>query len=505
MDPEERPRKPGIVMLFLWWFAGVDAPIMLQFPSEWDDAANIGALGLFNWLLECGLFSVVGHRLFAVPGQLRPELIAGAIFLASFTAAIDRLIVKSGFLAGGEGALRRGGVDITGGIFARTKVGVLGVARLVVGGLTAALLGIFISLMIFNQSVADQIAAVYRNANAALITVVTEQKDDEIKQAAADEAAQSQRVAGLADQIAGLRSGLVDPSTGNSELKSAQDAVDQLTAERAKTADELSGLQTFAADELFGQGANDPAHSHKPGDGPRHQAALAKAKLAQDRLAQIDADLAAAQARLDDVRKRAAGLAGETRQQDQEQLPGFEAALKSESAKLADLKDRLEKLRTDREAAIQTALEASPTYVAPDTSVVAELKALEFISEDPKVATVVWLVDAVATVYETAVLFGKGASYLSGGYGAMLARDNFARVVSLADDLNEMLGDGGFDGGGSDGGGSGGGGAGGPLDDNSPAGGSATALVPPLEADNDPFSDPPKRPRGRPRKSPPLN
>jgi hypothetical protein len=182
-------------------------------------------------------------------------------------------------------------------------------------------------------------------------------------------------------------------------------------------------------------------------------------------------------------------------QHAKDQLPGFEEALKAETAKLTSLKDELAKLIAGRDLAIRKAVEHAPNYVGYDNGLVAQVRVVESLADnDPKIAVLIVLVDIVSFGLELAAVLSRVTGYAPTTFAALLARDVYIGAVRIADEMVKELER------------RGGGEPGAPQ--SMPAetppgdhqgGGGAAAAEPPKSAD-DPVAQPPKRKRGRPRK-----
>lgn len=494
--------KTGVATKFLLKIAGVDERTLLQCPPhDWDNARAVGEIMVCTWLFQSGLFSLIGHRLFAVPGQIRPDLIAGAMFLATFILLIDSyMIMRSGWHLAGIEALKRGGLDISGGPTARIKAGFFTAVRIFLSIGLAQLTAIFSALLIFNTDIEARIQGVWQNANARSIAAVTRMVDDGIQRAADAESAQAKRVDALAGQVSAIRQNEIDPAAADPQVREAQQEVTQLIDRQSKADDAVRDAETFASNELAGIKKTD-RNSGQAGNGPRHRAAVEQLAQARSHAREIAAALAAARTRLETLRKSHVADADAARKRSDGQLPGFETALHAEEARLASLRQTLATAKHDRDGDIRSALEKTPDYVRPDDGFLAQIVTLGHIADsDPKIATVILLIDLVSFGFELAAVLAKITSYVPTTYAALLARDAYMQVVRLT---NEMAAE---------------------INDEPPPYDPAPEFIPP-EAhanDNEPeaqkggrtifasgvfngFDDPPppppRRPRGRPRKT----
>jgi hypothetical protein len=82
---ESTPRKFGLFMKLIFRITGVDEETMRQCPKH--DVDNVRALGellIASFLWQTMLLALIGHRLFAAPGEIRPVLLLGAAGIALF-------------------------------------------------------------------------------------------------------------------------------------------------------------------------------------------------------------------------------------------------------------------------------------------------------------------------------------------------------------------------------------------------------------------------------------
>ena len=91
--------------------AGVDEITLGRCPPhDWSAVRAVGGLLVCAWIYQTGLFSIMSYRLFASAGQIRPDLIAIAMFLATFILFIDSyMVMRSGWHLNGIEELKRGG------------------------------------------------------------------------------------------------------------------------------------------------------------------------------------------------------------------------------------------------------------------------------------------------------------------------------------------------------------------------------------------------------------
>ena len=433
-QPSPRGGFPNRLFLHI---TGVDKDTLLLSPAhDWDNVRAIAFLMTCTWLYQSALFSIISHRLFAEPGQIRPKLIVASAFLATFIMTIDSyMVMRSGWHLSGIQELKRGGIDISGGIGPRLKTGFFLAIRILLSIGIAQLTAIFLSLLIFGSDITARLQAINLGANAALTSSAMALVDGEIKRATDAVNTESAREAALAAQVSAIRQDQIDPSSGDTQVQMAQQEVTQLLAEKSAADQAVQQAETFASNELGGiKGA--PGNSGVPGDGPRHQAALEAVNDAKDQDSQIGSALAVAQNRLDALHAQSLGQSQATEQQSQAELPGFQKMLAAEDTKLASMKSALAALEAHRDDAIRAAVEAAPNYVPYDNGLLTQITVLDQIARDnPKIKAVIILVDVTSFGFELAAVLAKVTSYVPTTYAALLARSAYMQAVRIVDEM----------------------------------------------------------------------
>src|SRR5262245_54890146 len=118
-------RKAGPFAKLLLKIAGIDEQLLHQCPArDWGVAEGIGAIGLCVGIYLTSLFFLMANKLFAPQGEIRIELLAPSLFFAIYIIVIDAFqINRTSWQLSGIAALKRGGLDISGGPGARIRAG----------------------------------------------------------------------------------------------------------------------------------------------------------------------------------------------------------------------------------------------------------------------------------------------------------------------------------------------------------------------------------------------
>jgi hypothetical protein len=439
--PDHQAREPGLWTRWRLKIAAVDLDTLRNCPTrDWDNALSVANIMMLNWLYQTALFAMISHRLWAQPGQIRPDLVLASALMATFVLSIDRyMIILSGWYLSGIHELKRGGIDIGGGLVAGIKAICFLIVRIALSIGSAQLSAIFLSLFIFAPDIDAHVKSAWLQANAPLIADTTKLVEGQIQRATQAVNAQSSRVTALASQVNTLRQNAVDPNANNPEILQAQQEVSGLIERKAKANDELQDAETFAANE--GGGIKGSAtNSGRPGYGVRYRAAMQEVASARTRAQELAQELEAARGRLDTLRTQAPSANDAVRREAQDQLPGFDKTLEAETAKLAGLKNELAALIAGREDTIRKAVEAAPNHVGLDRGFIAQVQILEQLASE---STIIWtitvLIDSVSFGFELAAVLVKVTSYVPTAYTALLARDCFMRVVRIAEELTAEL------------------------------------------------------------------
>ncbi len=413
-------RKTGWWMKLLIKIAGVDEETLRGCPlHDWENVRAVGEIMICTLLYQSGLFALILHRLFAAPGQIRPELVLVSMFIATFIMFIDSyMVMRSGWHLEGFKALLHAGLEIAGGTLARIKAGIFLSIRIGLSIGLAQLTAIFVSLLIFAGDINAKIHEKYLTTNAHLIGPATTMVDAAIQRATDAATAQTKLVNNLAAQVAVVRQNEIDPLSGDPQIRQAQEEVSQLVAEKAKAEEAVQNAETFAANE-YGGIKGDQGNSGVPGFGLRYRAAMEQLKNARLHTQNVDRRLDAARSRLADLRKKAPVASDTTEQRTHNQLSSFQGSLNAENDKLSKLKDELAKLIEGREDAIRKAIERAPDHVGLDDGFLTQIAVLERIAqEDRKIATIILLIDLVSFGFRTGGSLGESdqlrADYLLG-------------------------------------------------------------------------------------------
>ena len=416
---------------------GVDQDILAQCPQrDWNAIKATGEIFVCTFLYQAGLWILIGHQLFAAPGEIRPDIIIVGLFLAAFILRVDAwMFVHSVWELAGLHELRRGGIDCGGGMLAAVKAGAFLVVRIVLAGGNAQLTAVFFGLLVFGGDINSRLQDDYLKANSHLLAQATTVVNDAITRATDTLNKQAAVVEKLSNQVSTLQQGLVDPAVLDPEYQQAQRELQQLLDEKTKADQKLDNSQTHAANE-YGGIRGDAGNSGRPGRGLRYRAAMELVENDRAHVNQVNRNVDAVRARIDSIRQRAPEADQAAMQHSRDQLPGFENELKEENAKRSALKRELDDLIAGRESAIRNAIESAPDHVPFNGGFLARIRALENISAgDLKLLAIIVLLDVSSFGFELAAVLSKVLSYVPTKYSMIVARDSYMQAVRMADEM----------------------------------------------------------------------
>jgi hypothetical protein len=433
------PTKPSLYMKLSMLLTGVDRKILELCPqSDWNAVAALGAIAIGTGLYLTLVFSLISYRVFASPGEFRPDLVIIAMFLAGYILAIDAYVVqRCGWVLAGIKQLKNAGLDISGGrsalikayLFLTFRIGFLSVPL-------AQLSGIFLCLLVFGGDIDSRIADANRRANAALFAPATLQVDGLIQGETEAVKAETAQAEALSAQVTTLRGNEIGPS--DAATRQAEQELSQLIGQKAKADEEVTAAETVATNE-FG-GIRGPGTSGQPGYGLRYRAAQQRVSDARAHAQQVANDLTAARTRLDALRGQSSSSNDAAMQRAQQQVPAFEQSLDAENAKLKGMQDRLAFSIANRGNAIREAVEQSPQYVRPDKGFLAQIRVLEQLGqEDRFTGTIIILLDIASCALELAAVLAKVLGFVPTRYAALVARDGYMASVEVADEMAAEL------------------------------------------------------------------
>ena len=406
MEPETPPRL-GFFLRLCCFLTGVDPELLRRCPPrDRSSVVTITLLMLAIWLWQTLAFSLTAHMLLDEMHRVRPDLVAIAALLAGVVMLVDSFtIIRSSWFLSGIAQLQRGGLEIPGAAAARIKNGLQLVFRLPLAGVLAQLAAIGFMLYCFtaeisrglevnataeNAPIAEQVAKVY---DAGSVRLETEIKD--LRAASTTATTDASRY-----RLDALETAPEDP-----ELKPAIEQVRR--AESAKTDAERRLAQVPRRDEAARRIA-----------GQRLGARKAELQTAQARVDKLRSDAASAL-----VQRRAAvqGRLDETLAADQRRQARIDALEKEHAARLAA-----------REDTIRQAMLRDPGYRPPDRGLLARVKVLAQLMQDPWVFTVATLLHIGFFGIELGAVLCKVLTSVPSFYAVTLAGEEYANEVETA-------------------------------------------------------------------------
>jgi hypothetical protein len=434
MDTPNAPGpQPGWFTKLSFKIAGVDEELIRQCAQrDADIAMDLARLLIASTLYQALIFTLESHNLWAARDEIRPSLILVSVGLAIFIAQIDSFVImKSGWYREGAAQLKQGGIDMSGGTLAQIKA--LGFLVVRIGVLSAGLAmlsGLFLSLFVFGGDINARVEKQWRADNASLVASATIQVNSRIERVTIETAHQTSVVEKLSSQIAALRTGEIAPELA---FEQVQREGAQLLERKAKAEDDLARAELFSSNELGGVRGT-PGNSGRAGNGPRRRAALEQVDNERRRIQDLTNALNTNRARLENLQREKPVDSDANRLRVRDQHVAFEETLKAENAKLADLKDELNKLVSNREKALHTAVADAPNHVRRDDGLLAQIRILgQIADENPRMAVVIVVVDLVSFGFELAAVLAKVLGHVPTGYAVLLAYTSYMEGVRIVE------------------------------------------------------------------------
>lgn len=418
-DTEEH--EFGFLTRFIIMIGAGDEKVLRTCPlRDVHNVMTIGWLLIIVWVWQSVLFTMVGHMMLARPGERRPEIVAGALLIATVVMIVDSyVIVRSSWHLQGLSELKRGGLDFPSPIGARIKNGIFIAVRLLLSTVLATLTALFLSILLFEKDISGDLEQRFQKANAALLARITSQVDDAMAKLKGEHEDIRKRLSVMADEEKLLRATVIDPVGDNTEFKAALDRVAALNDNKTEAQRELTVAEKLAADELGG--ARVSGTSGIAGYGPLRRAADEKIASARHKLQNVERDIEEAQKQIETLRVALKEVSGSKRTAAESKLAEIGIQRKEREGRLAVVEAELHKREQDRDRVVRTAFENDPAYRAKEEGFLARLQGLERISKQFHVKFVVILFHIGLFGIELAAVLAKIATFIPTTYTTVLA------------------------------------------------------------------------------------
>lgn len=413
VDAAEVGHSPAPLFRMTCALAGVDPALIAACPPRDGDGVRLlAALMILVWLWQSTVFAAVAHLMLAGPGEVRAELIAGAVLLATIILLLDAYVVmRPSWTTFGYEELRRGGLAIHLPVLARVKGGAFLALRLALSGVIGTLVALFVSLVLYGKDIAGQLAAEHAARNVPVIAAATRLVDDRIARNVSAEADLRARIAAADRTADGLRRGI---------------------AERADPAIAAATAALARAERDRERAEADATRLARRADAP----SLARARR---RLEATTAERDAAHVLLAEMEKRAISLTQGRDTTLAGQLFALDAQRRQDLERLAAAEAEQGTMLNGRAATVQAAVAADPAYAAPDDGLLARLRALKALTADQWVGAVVLLLEVFFAGIELAAVFSKLLSFVPATYATRLAREDQLRQIATAREIDAAL------------------------------------------------------------------
>jgi hypothetical protein len=430
----------GRVTLFLFKIVGVDKDVMKLCPTrDADNAKTVGWLMLAVWLCQTALFSVMAHLLLARDGEIRPQLIVAGMLVATLVLLIDSyMIMRPSWFVHGLEELKRGGLIVPGSTWARVKTFIFLTVRLALSFVFALLTAILLGVLVFAKDIGAEIDRAYLQQNTELFAAAAARVDEDLRKNSEARVEVGNTIARAEEEEARLREAAVNPGVENPELKPLLERVARLEQVKINADRELVRARNFTNNERVGL-PGEPGNSNEVGEGPRWKAGLERIAIAEGHAQKAAEALAAAQERL---RQLQDSIAAETRARVktvETRLAEVARGKQAEQARLAGLEEAYRRLTEDRERIIWESVQRDPAFVPKDEGLLARMRVLKKLSDDPTIFTVIILFELAFFGIELAAVLCKITTFVPAMYSVMLAKEDYLRAITAAHDLAQEI------------------------------------------------------------------
>jgi hypothetical protein len=501
-------KKLNMLERFLVAIVGVDQSILTTRcrPQDVSTITAQGGLLVGGIALTTSILILISHKILGQPGHLEPELVLGSIAIGGLVGLIDAFVFyRASWCDAGIKVLAEwGGLDIRKGANDFVAWILKFVVRLALSLPLALLCGIYLGIFTYERDIRSITELNYLNANSVQFAQAESSTDEIIGHVAQSVKVKEAEINALSGQLTSLRSNAFDDTKSVLD-QNAQNEINSLLSQKASAEDDVRRSESTEALELGG--VIGPRTSGLPGNGPRHRAALQEVENAKAHAHQIDDALAAARSRAEALRDKTASASETARQRAEQGMPAFEEKLRQSNVELAKLREQLDDLTQRRNEIIRKTVETSPSRVDYNDGPLAEIIALgELGRKDSKVAMTILLFELATIALELAAVCSKALVQIPTDYATIVARDAILHSIKIADEMmvemnsgpnteavpleNPIIGS--------------------PAKDNiSSANGNNKKVGPIIDVEPSAKSDspdppqPPKRGRGRPRKTKP--
>jgi hypothetical protein len=368
----------GFLVRYALIVIGVDPMLAARCPRR--DIAYMLGLALLEgatWAWFVLIYVGAAHIALASDGQFHPDLALLGLFVATMISLSGLFcFMRPSWSRAGEARSRRylGGLPPLLGTTRGTQVATALRVLLALG--ESLLSATVVMLWVMGPEIDHQLQQKALIANESITRLAEAQVDEPIAANVAAREGLRTRIATDDRELANLRAAAA--AADDAETVQQLALIARLTDAKSAAEQELADAQALASDELAGiPGVN---RSGKAGDGPRRRAAQEKIANAAARVTAAADALAAAQDRLAELRRDAAGVADRALAQAQARIGDLMKDRDEAQAELRQLDAEYPKLVAGRAGAVRAAVEANPRYVAVEAGLGARLDALDEVA-----------------------------------------------------------------------------------------------------------------------------
>jgi hypothetical protein len=424
------------------WPLGIDRELLEKCrKSDRRYVAMVGMLMMLGWVWQVILFTAAAHIMLS-PKEWRFDLLGLAVLISTMILLADALIFISCSWIGHGNALlsKTGKYQVPGERSAKVRTATMIGGRFGIVVVFANFFGINVALISFTHEINQVLNKWYLSANGSLIA---EHRDTQTRELGKIEQQQTQisvTIAALQAEERRLGGIAIDPAAAEPELRLALAGVAR--AEAAKTSAEraLVSAEQDSANEVEGRCL--PRRSCRPGAGPQWRAIQERIKAGRRRVDVATQELAAAQTSLREMQAARAGEMQRKAREAKTRLAEVTQDREAQERQLAALAAEYQRRLLNREQVIREAVEHDPRHVSREEGLIARLRALRELMQEPAVATLVYIFDGMLVFFELATILAKTMSLVPLEYVMRLAQREALLADEIASELSRALGQG---------------------------------------------------------------
>lgn len=436
-------RIPRRLALLLWLLLigplGIDEELRkLCRKSDTKYIVKVASLMWLGWLWQTILFTAAAHTMLSPPGGGLSLMHVGlAMLISTIIMLCDALVfIVMSWTSHGETLLARtGNFDASEARKSKLKTAGLLAGRVGAIVLVANFYGVVVSLHSFPNELDKKLVQWHVAENAALTQEKTASETRELERNRQRQGELTARIGGLSQEQRRLDGLITSGTSDDPEIARALDSVARAEAARNDAQRAKLIAEADSANEIDGRCG--PRSSCKAGRGSRWAAAQARIASADRAVADAASALDKAEIRLRELKTTRAGDGRRNAGEAKERLGVVTREKEGLERQLATLTEGYQRRLSNHEASIREAVERDPRFVPKDEGLLARLRALRELMQDPAVATLVWIFDGLLVFLEVSTILARSVSLVPMEYTMRLVLRDSLLAHEIADRLKK--------------------------------------------------------------------